>query len=222
MPATTAIKTDRQLLIGCGLLFGLFTLAGMLMGPRDPDRFPPNSSYSAKKEGAKAAFLLLGEMGFSMEHWERPLADLRELQGDPGKLLLILDAPFLPTSKLGLSEEKDALNAFLARGGRVLAAGPESASILTDVTWEEPDKEKEEPVKRYAAAKESPLNWQAPSVEMRPSIYPNLQVDPGVEHYEGPVVLSYHAGKGEVIIWADSSPLTNDGLSHAGNLQLLL
>ena len=36
------------------------------------------------------------------------------------------------------------------------------------------------------------------------------------------IVVSYHVGKGEVIWWADATPLTNKGIKEAGNLYLLL
>jgi hypothetical protein len=228
MPATTSLQTvagaDRKFLIAAALLFGVMMILGIVAGPEDPDRFPPNSAYSAKKTGAKAAFLLLQQMGFTVEHWERPLADLEADASDSARTLLILDAPRLPASKLGLSEEKDALNAFLMRGGRVLALGPESASILPEVKWVEPEADAKRPLpaKRYAATAESSINWHSPSIEMRPSGFPQLKAESKVEHYEGPAVISYRIGKGEVIVWADSKALSNSGLDRAGNLQLLL
>jgi hypothetical protein len=44
-------------------------------------------------------------------------------------------------------------------------------------------------------------------------------------HYasdDGPLVVSFRHGAGEVIWWADDTPLTNGGISRTGNLELLL
>ena len=80
------------------------------------------SSYSAGNNGTKAAFLLLGQMGYSPQRWTenpRKLADL------PPHATLILAEP-IP----GDEGDMEAVRQFLRNGGRVVAAGESFARFV--------------------------------------------------------------------------------------------
>ena len=107
---------DRKLLIGVGAtLLVLLTLVAVLSPGEESDSGIP-STYSAKSNGAKAAFLLLEDLGYKAERWERPPEDLpREPQGT----ILVLASP----TKFPDAAQKRELQRYVASGGRILAAG---------------------------------------------------------------------------------------------------
>src|SRR6266404_5572574 len=115
---------DRTLLIVSGVLLLLISLAAALFAPRGGNASPGYpSSYSATGSGAKGAYLLLGELGYTVERWPNPP---RELPDPAENVTLILADPFFPA----FSEESTDLKLFLRRGGRILVAGKGGASLL--------------------------------------------------------------------------------------------
>src|SRR5262245_20311919 len=98
-------KSDRRLLLWAALIFvpAIAALAILSSGEGDSD-IP--SSYSAQATGAKAAFLLLQELGYDAERWEQPPTELPE---EAGHTVLVLVNPMKPPS----SEEKSALQMYL-------------------------------------------------------------------------------------------------------------
>ena len=220
MPA--ALKSrDRAFLILVGLLLAAMTALGMLSGDAR-EAFPRFSSYSADPNGAKAAYLLLAEMGHATSRWERGFA---ELEDEPENTLLIIADPFEPESKIALQEEKDALSTFLKRGGRILATGDEAATMLPGAVAQKSAKINEKPT-LFSAVLPTRLTWRAPAIELeRPQKWTSRDGNE-TNHYAdahgAPAVVSYAVGKGEAIWWADSYPLSNEGLPRASNMRLLL
>ena len=105
---------DRKLLIVAGVLLFLLVIASTFLSPKEmgAGKSPYPSSYSAKWDGAKGAFLLLKGLGYNIERWEQsPL----ELDNESPEVL-ILASPIQPVSP----EEKAAVADFLRRGGRLL------------------------------------------------------------------------------------------------------
>ena len=98
---------DRTLLMVAGLLlFGTTVVSVLLMPPEgesQPGAVP--SSYATGSNGAKAAFLLLDEMGFDVERWTEPPDQLPGLAR--GTLLVVAD-PTLPAS----GEERRHITSF--------------------------------------------------------------------------------------------------------------
>jgi hypothetical protein len=218
-----------------GALLVVVMVLSMFAAPSGGSIFPPFSSYSPQKDGAKGAYTLLSELGYRTERWEQPLSDLPQ---NAEGVLLILAAPVTPVSKLAISEEKDALEAFLNRGGRVLATEAVAGAFLPEASPPLPRKraaiptkeadsddeesDKPEPTQRFNAITPSRITKDAPAIEMQHPAVLRAHAEARVEHYEGRVVVSYNVGRGEVIWWADTWPLTNDGLPRASNLELLL
>ncbi len=211
-------RGDRKLLIvaGAALLVVLVVTVAVSPPPApEPAVFP--SSYSSASGGAKAAFLLLKDLNYSVERWERPATELpREAAGT----LLILADPSLPPS----AEERQAIHAFVRAGGSVLASGPSGASVLPEggSLSHEPA---ETDWRRYSAVLPSPLARGVPEITMEPRARWQMAHFHHLGIYadgRNSVVVTYRYGSGQVIWWAAPTPLTNAGIRRSGNLTLLL
>src|SRR5215471_14655268 len=108
-------KSDRRLLIWAGV-FMLLVIVALAFVTEDEEESSVPSSYSAQSKGAKAAFLLLQDAGYNVERWEHSPADLPE---EPAHTILVLASPF----RAGSSDERNALQTYLSRGGKILATG---------------------------------------------------------------------------------------------------
>jgi hypothetical protein len=208
-------KSDRRLLLYAAVVLLPVIVATALSTATEQDSGIP-SSYSAQPRGAKAAYLLLGELGYNVERWELPPS---MLPAEAANHTLVLALPLRSASK----EEKEALRLFLHRGGRILATGFTSAQLLPDAEVEF------EPLvmpvgKEYKPQLLTSLTRGGPIV-MAPGAYWKKASTDHLVHYADenrPIVVSYKAGQGEVIWWASSMPLSNAQIAGAGNLSLLL
>jgi hypothetical protein len=210
---------DRTFLIIAGTLTLAVTLLAAILMPRA--EAPPSvgypSSYSTASDGGKAAYLLLDELDYDVKRWTNPPDQLP----DPatGVVLLIAD-PFRGAT----FEEKQQVEQFVRRGGRLLVTGAGGAALLpsTGVTgagkpslgWVD-----------FPARTVGPVSRHAPAISMKAMIRWGRQFPDHVPYYgddRGEVVVKAKLGEGEIIWWADSSPLTNYGLTRASNLALFL
>ncbi|MGH9613173.1 MAG: DUF4350 domain-containing protein, partial [Bryobacteraceae bacterium] len=106
---------DRKLLsIAIGVVAALIVTLSLL-SPRDESEGSP-SSYSTKKGGGKAAYLLLKQSGYNIERWESAPS---ELPVNPQKELLIIAGP----TQYPDNDESNALRKFVSAGGTLLLAG---------------------------------------------------------------------------------------------------
>ena len=217
MPASLD-RTDRSILIGAGVLVLSLAMATSLLTPsRRGGRTGFPSSYSTSWDGAKAAYLLLGELGYDVRRWgESPT----ELQGDPKNEVLILASPLQPPS----SEETAALRRFLERGGRILASGDDFVDFLPggQKFVEMDDAEGET---QFPAMLPSPLTSGASEISMAAPIdWHPTTVDQIVVYgnKDTAAVMTYSVGQGTIVWWGSPSPLTNRGIREPGNLALLL
>jgi len=206
---------DRKLLIGAACVFGLLIVGAAVFGREANSSAEIPSSYSTSSGGGKAAYLLLLQAGHSVVRWEKPLDDLPQ----SGKNTLILADP----NEAPTREEREKLKDFIFNGGHVIATGmfagtflPESDSVpdpLGGMTWVTSSSVSPSEITR--AAPEIVLapqsHWQPFSVA-----YP-LYADAGQTR-----VVKYPYGRGQVLWWASSTPLTNAGLKEKGNLEFLL
>lgn len=208
---------DRKLLyfVSVGLLLVCFALL-LLTPPQEEDiHFP--SSYSTRSGGAKAAYLLLADLGYQVERWEQPPSFLPP--GDPDTVLILAE----PFSWFATQPDRDALQKFVASGGRVLAISSSAARLL--------------PGDRVTAVNQPQYNRrafkpQAPTPLTRAGeiiMVAGSSWDPAgtdhIVHYaldDTIAVVSYRVGKGEVVYWAGDLPITNAGITLSGNLSLFL
>ena len=209
---------DRRLLIGAGIAMVVLLALTFALAPAPAqDSIGSPSSYSPEWAGTKAAFLLLNQLGYHAEHWER---SPEELPADPQDTVLILAEP----SEGASSDERMAIRRFVSGGGRVLALGGSAADLVPDAAAIEIPDWNLKP-KTFSALLPSPLTRGAPEITM---VAPDQWTGHGSSQLaiygttEKPVVVSYHVGRGEVIWWASSSPLWNGVIREKSNLPLLL
>src|ERR1700680_1669763 len=109
---------DRKLLIIGGTILLLLIVATVVFAP-PPDEAEGQgipTTFSTTKSGAQAAYLLLRDLGYQSERWEK---SPRELPADAEGKILILAGPFdFPDKK-----ERDALLTFVRSGGWIVYAG---------------------------------------------------------------------------------------------------
>lgn len=219
---------DRKLLIASGLLIAAISTVALLVSP--PSTSPSlgiPSTYSADSDGAKAAFLLLGEMGYRVERWVRPPQELPEASAtsetdveNPSHTSLVLVDPIIPAS----AEEKSSLLRFVQQGGQVLVTGAQGnmlAPLLALITSRHIGVEE----KTYAAELPAPFTRGAPEITMKSNTRWSARSGYHMRYYgdqDGGTVVVFKIGTGRVVWWADSGPLTNNGLTQASNLMLFL
>ena len=209
-------SADRKILLAAFAVLVITSAIAVLISPSANNSSAYPSPYSTASSGAKAAYMLLSQIGYQVEHWRRPPSKL--LEHGPNTVLLIVQPTQNPTP-----EDRQAMRTYLQAGGRVVAVGPVSAAVLPRASlmpdvphyaWKE-----------YPALLPDGVTRQAPVVMMAPIAFWNRRdlasnVDFGDER-DG-VVASYKYGKGEVIWWAAADPLTNSGIMQKSNLQLFL
>jgi hypothetical protein len=209
---------DRKLLIGAGVLLAILLVASAYLSPKqNAGRSSYPSSYSAAWDGAKGPYLLLQNLHYHVERWE---ASPAELSDAPGSKVLILAEPTQTPSE----EEKSAIFEFLQQGGRVVASGSGAARLLPNAPSVSESYAIEETTK-FPATLPSPLMRGAPEISMFPPETFEPKSPSQLTIYgneETAAVITYQVGKGQVILWGDSAPLTNGGIRESGNLPFFL
>jgi hypothetical protein len=209
---------DRKLLIGAGALLAVLLIASTILSPKaGPGASSYPSSYSTEWDGAKGAYLLLQDLGYQVVRWEQSPT---EISGDIKTQVLILAQPFESPSP----EEKTAILEFLQQGGRVVATGWGAARLLPQAAPPFSSFAMEEDTK-FPALLPSPLVRGAPEISMVPPEQWRPQSRSQLVVYgneDTAAVITYQAGKGQVILWGASTPLTNGGIRESGNLALFL
>jgi hypothetical protein len=211
-------RTDRALLIGAVILVVILAFATSTLSPsRNGGRAGFPSSYSTSWDGAKAAYLLLDDLGYRIERWDKPPT---ELKANATNQVLILANPMQPPS----SEESAALRRFLERGGRIITTGDNFVEYLPGgQNFMEIDAAEGE--EQFPALLPSPLTADAPEISMPAPIgWHPTKLDQLVVYGSKATaaVVTYSVGKGRIVWWGSPAPLTNHGLQEPGNLALLL
>ncbi|MGO9337089.1 MAG: DUF4350 domain-containing protein [Terracidiphilus sp.] len=208
---------DRRLLLWCvSIALALAVLIGFLLPSSNSNNNPLPSSYLAGQHGARAAYETLLRSNYSIERWERPLAELAATAGPD--TVVIFAEPFTREPA-----DLKAVRQILERGGRVLSTGFGGGFILPGEATETPD------TFTFAACKLDPegLDPLAGSGEVWMVPGAGWQVGNPAFHVDyactaQPAVVDYDWGKGHVVWWASSTPLENGSLARAHDLDLLL
>ncbi len=216
--AKTNDPTDRNIVIGLGVAVLLALIAFTIWGPRRDDNPDPSVTNSGS-QGAKALYLLAGELGYYAQDWQQPTDALKQV--DAARTTLVLAEPILPVESLAATQA--AIADFLRRGGRVLATGVNGAKLLPNGRTAEATgfdkalcRTRPEGAGELARAgrvnMSVPVRWDAHGPEFR------------VEERCGKdaVVVRYPYGRGEAIWWSSPMPLTNAGLKDDASLALTL
>lgn len=210
----------KFLLIFSGVVVALIIVTGIL-APNREDNDPAPSTWNSGAAGAKAAYLLLGQLGYNEVRWERPEAELSTI--DAAHATFILAEPSPSFVALTDKNRRQPFDDFLHRGGRIIATGAPAALFLPNANVAQSDRlftdlcittpEGPDPLARAGELEmAAPVHWAGDDPAVRVSQTCG----------EGAVVVSWPAGSGEVIWWASATPLNNQGLHNDGNLRLLL
>jgi hypothetical protein len=204
---------DRKLLLGSAVVFILLIAGAVIFGGDAGQRQEAPSSHSTASGGAKAAYLLLLQLGYNVQRWEKPLVDL------PKTATVILADPMEAPTR----EERESLKSFLADGGRIIATGMFAGTFLPE-NDSVPDMLLGMTSKKAAAVSPSAITRAAPEITIAPQArWPSYSAAYSL-YGDGDeiVVVKYPYGRGEVLWWAAATPLTNAGLKEPGNLEFLL
>ena len=215
MPLTLRPE-EKKAAIVFGAVVALIIALVVITSPND-DKDPVfPSSTSAHSHGAKATYLMLKESGYAVERWYEPPDQLPEKSS--GTLLILAQPTLYPEGP-----EKQAISRYVRGGGRILAIGWLAGNLLPVdqvdmLTVAHPEPSEIVPALPSRITRGGPFksSWASKWVVTSPD---------QMVHYataDGPVVISYRFGNGEVVWWASEVPLTNAGISEKGNLELLL
>jgi hypothetical protein len=213
-----ANRERKFVLLFCGAVLLVIVAVSFLAPPSDDSDKSP-TSYNSGRAGIKAAYLLLGELGYPTARWEKPSSELANL--DAPHTTVIFAEPIVPPEKQ--QAVRNDIAAFLQRGGRVLITGPQADGLL-------PEAEVAEPTQLFgklclttpegrgvlAHAGQVSITDQARWTALVPAVH--------VEQWCGAdaVVVSYHVGAGTAVWWSSALPLTNVGLKDDASLKLFL
>jgi hypothetical protein len=190
-------------------------LIGAFLAPARGDNDPVPSTWNSGSLGAKAAYELLGQLGYRTARWDKPAADLRGV--DAARTTLVLAG----AKVMDLRPEKAGIADFLKRGGRVVATGAMSAIMLPEAHIGPPGhiykklcyttpQSLSELGRAGRLAMPVPIKWNAGAA----------RVDQACG--QDAVVVHYGEGPGAVVWWSSAAPLTNRGLKDDADLRLLL
>lgn len=209
-------KDRRMLLIVLGLVATLLGVIAFFTPSRDANENPVPDSYLSGRHGAKAAYTMLEQSGYTIERWEQPLI---QLANDAGPQTVLIIAEPYSWDRL----DRPAIAKILSRGGRVIATGFEGGLLLprSGVTVSKQAS--------FAACEAQPDGLQPLAGRGNIWIVPSAtwsEADSAVRTAYtcagSPVVVEYPVGKGTAIWWASSTPLENASIERGQNLELLL
>ncbi|HUJ39072.1 MAG TPA: DUF4350 domain-containing protein [Candidatus Acidoferrales bacterium] len=211
---------DRKALIVVAALFLILMAALFLFGSGgvSTEGFGLPSSYSYGPGGARAGFVLLKEMGYPVQRWEKSPTELPDV--GKGTVLILADPAYTPAA-----EERQALVRFLRTGGRILATGWEAATEFLPDGRAVPGAAWPGETHPYEALLPSPITIGADDIELVPEGH-WISADPTQLALYGserePVVVTYEVGQGRVVWWASAWPMTNFGIGTRENMVFFL
>lgn len=209
------LNSDARLLlwVTAGVLCLILVTALLAPARGDYDYVP--STWNTGSAGAKAAYLLLPQLGYRTARWEQPAAKLAQV--DAAHTTLVLADAYMSTVR----GEQKGIADFLKRGGRVLATGGPSALLLPSSSIKQTQRLFTSlcyttPQSLSAMGRAGKVVMQAP-VQWSGA---RARVDQACGN--DAVVVHYPVGAGEAVWWSSAEPLTNRGLHQDPNLHLLL
>jgi hypothetical protein len=215
-------RERRMVLYGLGALV-LAIVAVSILVPSSADDDPAPTTYNTGSAGAKAAYLLMQDLGLDAVRWSAPAYDLSDL--DPAHTTLVLTEPHVESRSMAAVQAE--IETFLSRGGHVLATGRAGAYLL-------PGGQTAGPNHLYktlcltapdAHSASDPLA-QAGSLSIGDEVAWSAPASPDIDIAqrcgEDAVVVRMRHGAGEAIWWSSPMPLTNRGLHQDASLKLVL
>ena len=228
MPLGIAPSDKKLMIIGGALLFLMLAATVIFPPPSDKFNSPVPSTYSSSPAGAAAAYRLLARLHYPVRRWENPPTELNvepgpnstsEFTFDPGKTLLILAEPAQSPS----AKELAALQNFVEKGGHVLFTGASLRNYFPKAHLS--DEDPKPTLESFSPNLPCMLTRGAQKITIQPLAYwsrPNSSQLAIYGDLNSPSVVSWQVGRGQILWWAGSTPLTNTGITHDDNLVFFL
>jgi len=221
MPSTLD-PGDRKLLLIAGAILLLLIIATVVLAPPPEQSEGPGipSTYSTAKVGTQAAYLLLKQLGYQSERWQKSPTELPV--DAEGKILILARPADFPDKP-----QRDALLNFVRAGGWIVYSGDFPFRFLEAGAVAPPSvvRPSNEASESFPAISPSPLTLAAPKIAMNADVRWTASDGTQIPLYgepEQPVVVTWNLGKGRVLWWAAPTPATNSGISEEGNLPFFL
>lgn len=216
--STSSVSAQRFVLWLAAALLAVILLVSFF-APATADDDPRPTTYNNGSAGIKAAFLLLGDLGYAPARWEESTDKLGSV--DAAHTTLVLADPTVPPAVA--DDVQGDIEGFLNRGGRVLATGTEGAYLIPGAHTATPTgiynklclttPEGQGPLARAGSVSiAEETRWQDDSAATR------VQQRCGSDA----VVVSAKVGRGEAVWWSSPMPMTNRGLKEDASLKLML
>jgi hypothetical protein len=225
---------DRRIVLTVLGVILVLVVTISIVAPAAGDNDPNPTTYNSGAMGAKAAYLLISDIGYSAQRWDSPPDRLAQL--DAARTTLILANP-----NYAHDDEKrlqSLIAAFLARGGRVLATDATGAfllpggraarpsSLLNAVCRTTPQTFANEPPDPLALTGRVTVpeiaRWDPAVTFVRDPAGRSNPVTVSQRCGDDAAVVSFNYGSGRAIWWTSPMPLTNLGLREDPSLKLLL
>jgi hypothetical protein len=209
---------DRKLLLATAAVLIVLTAAVAFVSPPPSEQGAAIPSiFSTSPDGARAAYVLLQQLGRNVQPWERPPTELPE---DVGNAVLILANPL----EVPGENEKKALAEFVDQGGTILFTGPRINAFFPDAKLSDNAEAIVGEWKVFESRFPSGYSRGAGKISLKPeAAWGEMQSQLAL--YGDPefaVVVSWRLGEGEILWWAGPGPLTNSGITRDDNLNLFL
>lgn len=210
-------RKDRgMLIILVSIIVVLLLVLAIYTPSNDTSNNPIPGTYFAGQHGAKAAYTLLEQSGYTVERWEEPLKLLVPKADE--NTVLILAQPYSDEE-----ETSSYVADILQKGAWVLTTDYGGGALLP--------RNQVEQAKgfTFAACEAQPQGlrplassgsiWMVRRAGWKINS-PEYRVDYACG--DQPVVVEYSFGKGHIIWWAGSTPLENGSIQRTQNMELLL
>jgi hypothetical protein len=220
MPSTLD-PGDRKLLLVAGTILLLLVVATAAFAPSTNDAEGQGipSTYSTANNGAQAAYLLLRELGYRSERWEKSPTELPV--NSAGNILILAGPSDFPDKT-----EREALLTFVKSGGWIIYAGNFPFLFLeTGAVTPQPLQASNLIAESYPALVPSAFTRGIPEITLfatdRWVTSDGSQV-PLYGKSDASVVVTWRLEKGRILWWAAPTPVTNTGITRSGNLTFFL
>jgi hypothetical protein len=207
--------SDLTIVAISGAAMAALTAVSFLIAPVDSTPRVPGSSYSEDRNGSRAAYLVLKELGYDV--W-RSFEPITALTSDPPTTTLILVNPTESPSQ----GDAQSLRSFVERGGTVIAFGLSAGAFLPGVGPGSRLRH-DRSVETFPAALPGQLTRGARELSAHRTPAPSL--DPAyIPVYRGRdtvAVVTARFGAGQIVWCLDETLIQNDGITRGANINLI-
>ncbi len=212
---------DRKIVLIAAAILLVLIIATVALAPASNDEQEDGvpSTYSTARNGAQAAYLLAGELGYRSERWEQSPTELPS--NGKGKILILAGPANIPAMT-----EREAILEFAKSGGWVIYAGDSPFLFLGAGGVTTPTLTRSSFITdKFPAVAPSPFSRSASAITMYTTnrwIATDGSQVPIYGEAEEPVVVTWRVGQGRIVWWAAPTPITNAGISRPGNVGFFL